>query len=65
MTEMSPAVTFTRTSMVETGGSCGQLLPNTEMKVLDLGTGEPIGPNQTGELCFRGPQVGRVTSFSD
>jgi len=57
MTEMSPAVTFTRTSMVETGGSCGQLLPNTEMKVLDLGTGEPIGPNQTGELCFRGPQV--------
>ena len=54
---MSPAVTFTRTSMVETGGSCGQLLPNTEMKVLDLGTGEPIGPNQTGELCFRGPQV--------
>ena len=62
MTEMSPAVTFTRTDG-ETSGSCGQLLPNTEMKVLDLATGNLLGPGHTGELCFRGPQVGWGTTF--
>merc|ERR1719187_2777376 len=40
MTEMSPAVTFPRLSVVSTGGSSGQLLPNTSMKVVDLVTGE-------------------------
>ena len=27
------------------------------MQVIDTGTGEELGPNQNGELCFRGPQV--------
>jgi acyl-CoA synthetase (AMP-forming)/AMP-acid ligase II len=40
-------------------GSAGQLLPNTEAKVVDLATGEALGRNQDGELCFRGPQVMR------
>jgi acyl-CoA synthetase (AMP-forming)/AMP-acid ligase II len=40
-------------------GSVGLLLPNTEAQVVDLATGEPLGRNQTGELCFRGPQVMR------
>eukprot|EP00092_Neocalanus_flemingeri_P002290 GFUD01002443.1.p1 GENE.GFUD01002443.1~~GFUD01002443.1.p1 ORF type:complete len:584 (-),score=184.68 GFUD01002443.1:183-1730(-) len=57
MTEMSPAVTFTRITTEKTGGSTGQLLPNTSMKVIDLTTGEERGPGQTGELCFQGPQV--------
>ena len=34
MTEMSPAVTFTNLDTSHTGGSCGQLLPNTQMKVI-------------------------------
>jgi acyl-CoA synthetase (AMP-forming)/AMP-acid ligase II len=38
-------------------GSVGQLVPNTEAKVIDLATGETLGANQDGELCFRGPQV--------
>ena len=38
-------------------GSCGQLLPNAEAKVVDLNTGEALGPGQRGELCVRGPQV--------
>jgi acyl-CoA synthetase (AMP-forming)/AMP-acid ligase II len=38
-------------------GSVGQLLPNTELEVVDVASGEALGPNQTGELCFRGPQV--------
>ena len=57
MAEMSPAVTFTRLQVEQTGGSCGQLLPNTNMKVLDLVTEEEKGPGETGELCFQGPQV--------
>ncbi|XP_077990858.1 uncharacterized protein LOC144445189 [Glandiceps talaboti] len=38
-------------------GSCGLLLPNTEAKVIDLGTGEMLGAGEDGELCFRGPQI--------
>ena len=36
MTEMSPAVTFTNLDTSHTGGSCGQLLPNTQMKVIRM-----------------------------
>ena len=57
MTEMSPAVTFTDLNTNQTGGSCGQLLPNTRMRVLDLVTGEEKGAGERGELCFEGPQV--------
>ena len=38
-------------------GSCGQLLPNTRMKVIDLDSGEEKEMGETGELCFAGPQV--------
>jgi acyl-CoA synthetase (AMP-forming)/AMP-acid ligase II len=40
-------------------GSVGQLVPNTQAKVIDPATGEALGRNQDGELCFRGPQVMR------
>ena len=40
--------------------SCGKLIPNTEAKIIDLKTGEALGPNQTGELCIRGPQVRKI-----
>ena len=33
MTEMAPAVTFVRGSHLVTGGSTGQLVPNSSMKV--------------------------------
>jgi len=71
MTEMAPAVTFVRGTHLVTGGSTGQLVPNSSMKVkmlkrvllrtcwqvLDLVTGEELGVGETGELCFKGPQV--------
>jgi len=57
MTEMAPAVTFVRGSHLVTGGSTGQLVPNSSMKVLHLETGEELGVGETGELCFKGPQV--------
>jgi acyl-CoA synthetase (AMP-forming)/AMP-acid ligase II len=38
-------------------GTSGQLVPNTEARVVDLGTGADLGPGQDGELWVRGPQV--------
>jgi len=38
-------------------GSCGYPLPNTMAKVIDMETGEALGPGKEGELCISGPQV--------
>ena len=38
-------------------GSVGVAAPNTEVKVVDLETGEALPPNERGEVCVRGPQV--------
>jgi len=38
-------------------GSVGVPAPNTECKIVDLETGEPVGPGQKGEVCVRGPQI--------
>ncbi|XP_014271604.1 uncharacterized protein [Halyomorpha halys] len=37
--------------------SVGKALANTELKIIDLQTGHPKGPNEEGELCFKGPQM--------
>jgi len=37
--------------------SIGPLLPNTEIQIVDVHTGEPVGPGERGELWIRGPQV--------
>ena len=59
MTEMSPFVTFTRLDTIDTEGSSGQLTPNTSMKVVSVDSGEELGVGETGELCFKGPQVNK------
>jgi len=38
-------------------GSVGVPAPNTECKIVDLESGEPLGPNERGEVCVRGPQI--------
>ncbi|XP_023933630.1 4-coumarate--CoA ligase 1-like [Lingula anatina] len=38
-------------------GSAGVLVASTECKVLDPQSGKELGPNQDGELCFRGCQI--------
>ena len=40
-----------------TPGSVGCLLPETELRVVDLESGEDLGPGHDGELWVRGPQV--------
>jgi len=56
MTETAGGVTITR-GFGHTGGSSGQLVPNTSLKVVEASTGEELGPQETRELCFKGPQV--------
>lgn len=38
-------------------GSVGPCISNTECKIVDLETGEALGPNREGEIHTRGPQV--------
>jgi acyl-CoA synthetase (AMP-forming)/AMP-acid ligase II len=35
----------------------GPCVPNTEAKLVDLGTGAELGTREQGEICVRGPQV--------
>ena len=37
--------------------SIGPSIPNTEVKIVDVGTGEELGPGERGEVWMRGPQV--------
>ena len=38
-------------------GTVGRVMPNTELRVVDPGTGRDLGAGQPGELLARGPQV--------
>ena len=56
MTELSPLAIVTPENIAKIG-SCGVLLPNTKGKIVDLETGDALGPHTKGELCIKGPQV--------
>ena len=56
MTELSPLAIVTPENIAKIG-SCGVLLPNTKGKIVDLETGDALGPHEKGELCIKGPQV--------
>ena len=40
-------------------GSIGQLLPNTEARVVSVDSGADVGANEDGEIWIRGPQIMR------
>jgi len=56
MSETSPIVLNSPTDDI-LEGSCGVTIPNTFVKIVDVSTGESVGPNTRGELCCKGPQV--------
>lgn len=56
MTETSP-VTILNSRYSSKIGSCGVLVANTEAKIVDVESGDLLGPMQPGELLVRGPQV--------
>jgi acyl-CoA synthetase (AMP-forming)/AMP-acid ligase II len=58
MTETSPVTHSSPADPAQVKfGSVGVPAPSTECKIIDLDTGEELGPNQQGEVCVRGPQI--------
>ncbi|XP_044255601.1 probable 4-coumarate--CoA ligase 1 [Tribolium madens] len=62
LTETSPTVTAITVQLKaekNVYGSIGLPIPNTSVKVVSIDdhTGTPLGPNSTGELLVKGPQV--------
>ena len=58
-TESSPVITQTRTNdpIERRVSTVGRKLPDVEVKLVDVDTGEEVGPNEQGALCTRGYHV--------
>lgn len=58
LTEASPVVLMSKLGS-KNYASVGYPTPDTECKIIGLNDPEfrGLGPNETGELCFRGPQI--------
>lgn len=57
MTETSPLTTMNPSKGTKKLGSIGLPLLNTDIKLLDPGTGEEVPLGKPGELCVKGPQI--------
>ena len=57
MTETSPLTTMNPSKGKKKLGSIGLPLLNTDIKLLDPGTGEEVPLGKPGELCVKGPQI--------
>jgi acyl-CoA synthetase (AMP-forming)/AMP-acid ligase II len=58
LTEASPVVSApARDPSIARPGSIGLILPSTEIQIVDVGSGEPLGAGEDGEIWVRGPQV--------
>lgn len=61
MTEAGPVISmcpgFAKNPTPAKSGSCGTVVRNAELKVMDPDTGFSLGRSQPGEICIRGPQI--------
>ena len=61
MTEAGPVLSmcpaFAKEPSPAKPGSCGTVVRNAELKVVDPDTGLSLGRNLPGEICIRGPQI--------
>ncbi|KAK2658453.1 hypothetical protein Ddye_004986 [Dipteronia dyeriana] len=61
MTEAGPVLSmclgFAKKPYPTKSGSCGTVVRNAELKVIDPETGCSLGHNHPGEICIRGPQI--------
>ncbi|PHT87679.1 4-coumarate--CoA ligase 2 [Capsicum annuum] len=61
MTEAGPVVTmclsFAKQPLSTKSGSCGSVVRNADLKVVDPETGGSLDRNQPGEICIRGSQI--------
>jgi acyl-CoA synthetase (AMP-forming)/AMP-acid ligase II len=56
LTETAPVTHFTPRGHYRPG-TVGMLVPNTEMRIVDPGSGKDLGPGEEGEVWVRGPQL--------
>lgn len=61
MTEAGPVLSmcpaFAKQPTAAKSGSCGTVVRNADLQVVDPETGFSLGRNQPGEICIRGPQI--------
>ncbi len=58
LTEASPVTHICRRERTEARiSTVGQTIPNSQTLMIDLKSGEPVGPGEEGEVWIRGPQV--------
>ncbi|KAL5724699.1 4-coumarate--CoA ligase [Ranunculus cassubicifolius] len=61
MTEVGPVLSmcsgFAKIPFTTRSGSCGTVVRNAELKIVDPETGLSLKYNQPGEICIRGPQI--------
>ena len=57
LTEASPVTHCNPIYGKRKAGSIGLPFPNTDARIVDLNTGEPLPVGEVGELCVKGPQV--------
>ncbi|PSS08186.1 4-coumarate--CoA ligase [Actinidia chinensis var. chinensis] len=61
MTEAGPVLSmclaFAKEPLEIKSGSCGTVVRNAEMKIVDPNTGTSLPRNQAGEICIRGDQI--------
>ncbi|MFO7931245.1 MAG: AMP-binding protein [Thermodesulfobacteriota bacterium] len=57
MTETSPLTVVNPYRGKKKLGSIGLPLPNTDVKLIDPGTGREAAQGEAGEICIKGPQV--------
>lgn len=67
MTEAGPVLSmclgFAKQPFPTKSGSCGTVVRNAELKVIDPETELSLTYNQPGEICIRGPQIMKGPSF--
>lgn len=67
MTEAGPVLSmclaFAKEPFEIKSGSCGTVVRNAEMKIIDPDTGNSLPRNQAGEICIRGDQIMKGTVY--
>jgi 4-coumarate--CoA ligase len=65
MTEAGPVLAmclaFAKEPFEVKSGSCGTVVRNAELKIVDPDTSASLGRNQPGEICIRGEQIMKGT----
>ena len=68
MTEAGPVLAmclaFAKEPYPVKSGSCGTVVRNAELKIVDPETGALLGRNKPGEICIRGEQIMKGDTFS-